>query len=78
MEKRGERYRYLPVKICDFSDYADNDETKALYEFNQRRQRLYYCPDLTKPLTKADGSIDEENIDQQLHVKGTVFDKTIS
>ena len=43
--KRDPRYRYMRVKKCDFTDYQLNQETKALYEFNERRNRLYYCPD---------------------------------
>ena len=53
IDKRGERYRYLDVKICDHDDYSMNEQTQKLYEFNQRRRRLYYCPDMSKGLRKV-------------------------
>jgi len=35
--KRGKRYRYMKVKKCDYIDYQMNEQTKQLYEFNDRR-----------------------------------------
>ena len=67
------------TKKCDFTDYQLNDQTRALYEFNERRQRLYYCPDLQKGLRRIDDDTHEiRKSEKELFVQGTIYDKNIA
>ena len=68
INKRGMRYRYMRVKKCDYTDYQMNEQTKKLYEFNDRRQRLYYCPDISDGLRRVDEKEGERKSVRDLHI----------
>jgi len=58
----------MRVKKCDFTDYQLNDQTKKLYEFNERRGRIYYCPDLEGGLRRVDATDGVRKSERELYV----------
>ena len=51
-----------------------NEETKLLYEFNERRNKLYYCPDLSDGLRRIDAREGGRVSEKELYIKGTMYD----